>query len=96
MFDCILTKIYRDPKLEGGLRSNNVKGQAEKLPCLEKPFIMFAEPFNKTAELDETAQMLNMVVGRMVQTSPLKLIEGLENTTYTLTTTSGSKYKLEH
>lgn len=95
MFDCILTKIFRNPELEGGLRTNTVKGHAEKLPRLEQSFIMFAEPLNITAELDEKAQTLNLVVGRMVATSPVKSIEGPENTTYTLTTASDSKYKLE-
>lgn len=78
-----LTKIYRKPELEGGLRTDEVIGVCQNLPCKGVRFSMLAEPLEIKAGV------------RLVETSVVQEVKIKQHNLYSFITESGSHYKVE-
>ena len=83
---CTLTKISRHQDLEGGLRTDSVRGNVTELPTLGKRFVMLAES-------------LTIEGVRYIDTSEVESVESLEGLDVTntcrFTTWSGFIYELK-
>lgn len=77
-----LTKIHRDPNLEGGLRTPIVEGDTECLPKVGSSFRMFGAP-------------LEGGICRMVITNLVSEVTFVEDGKYRFETESGSIYQVE-
>jgi len=76
-----LTKVYREPNLEGGLRGNSVVGNTYEIPQIGSQFCMYASPL-------ETGDL------RFIKTSKIIESDILDNI-ITITTENGSIYTIE-
>ena len=86
LFECTMSKISR-PDIEGGLRTEEVKGVTGFTPAKDKTFIMMAKSL--------TDYGFDSISTRYVETSPVtEVVEEGENE-WVVTTMSGSKYNIK-
>ncbi len=77
-----MTKVYRDPALEGGLRTESVEGNLIYDYSIGSYIRMLSEPLDKTMD------------ARFVTTSRIEKLEK-ENGVDVITTKNGSVYRIE-
>jgi hypothetical protein len=77
-----MTKVYRDPALEGGLRTESVEGNLSYDYNIGSSIHMLSEPLDKAMD------------ARLVTTSRIVKLEP-ENGVDVITTENGSVYRIE-